>query len=73
MARPILTGLLQSLKDFILGHLMVINMMYAGRRVDIDSGVQASSTLILALNCRPMLALLGEERRIPANRHPTQP
>src|ERR1019366_1701557 len=46
-ASPVLTGFLQDFRDFILVHFMVMNMGRAGHRVDIESGLQASSTLIL--------------------------
>jgi hypothetical protein len=55
-AGAILTGFLQDFNDFLLGHFMVMNMGCTGRRVDIESGVQSSSSLILTPNCRRTLA-----------------
>src|ERR1017187_4747328 len=46
-ARSILTGFFHDFHDFLLVHFMVMNVGRAGRRVNIESGMQASSPLIL--------------------------
>jgi hypothetical protein len=41
-ARPILTGLLQHFNDFILVHLVAINMGRTSRRIYVESGLHAA-------------------------------
>src|ERR1035441_1258254 len=67
-ASPVLTGFLQHFRDFLLVHFMVMNMGRSGHRVDIESGAQASSTIILTrsvngIALKPPLGLLSSASR----------
>src|ERR1039458_9538390 len=69
-ASPVLTGFLQHFRDFLLVHFMVMNMRRSGHRVDIESGAQACSTLILTrsvngIALKPTLGLLSSASRRP--------